>query len=117
MKDLGKWQIISFISRGLAQVIGIAQGYIIARVLTTGEYGIVRIALSLGASLGIYQSLGLASASTREISLAKSDKEIFKILDGGVQNAHNGFVGVEGDMRRHDDVRMIDEVVIFKNCF
>jgi len=80
MKDLGKWQIISFVSRGLAQVIGIAQGYIIARVLTTGEYGIVRIALSLGASLGIYQSLGLASASTREVSLAKNDKEIFKIF-------------------------------------
>ena len=84
MKDLGKWQIISFISRGLAQVIGIAQGYIIARVLTTGEYGVVRIALSLGASLGIYQSLGLASASTREISLAKNDKEVFKIFTTSV---------------------------------
>lgn len=84
MKDLEKWQIISLVSRGLAQVIGIAQGYIIARVLTTGEYGVVRIALSLGASLGIYQSLGLASASTREISLAKSDKEIFKIFTTSV---------------------------------
>lgn len=84
MKDLGKWQLLSFISRGLAQVVGIAQGYIIARVLTTGEYGVVRIALSLGASLGIYQSLGLASASTREISLAKSDKEIFKIFSTSV---------------------------------
>ncbi len=80
MKDLGKWQIISFVSRGLAQIVGIAQGYIIARVLTTGEYGTVRIALSLGASLGIYQSLGLTSASTREISLVKSDKEILKIF-------------------------------------
>ena len=80
MKNLGKWQVASFASRGLAQVIGIAQGYIIARVLTTGEYGVVRIALSLGASLGIYQGLGLASASTREISLAKNDGEVFKIF-------------------------------------
>ena len=80
MKNLGKWQLISFISRIAAQFIGIAQGYIIARVLTTEEYGTVRIALSLGASLGIYQSLGLSSASTREISLTKNHKGIFKVV-------------------------------------
>ncbi len=80
MKDLGKWQIISFVSRMMAMVVGIAQSYIILRILTVGEWGTVRTALSLGSALGIYQHLGLAGASTREISGAKSHKEVFKIF-------------------------------------
>lgn len=80
MKDLGKWQIISFISRTGAMVVGIAQSYIILRILSVGEWGTVRIALSLGSALGIYQHLGLAGASTREIAGAKSHKEVFKIF-------------------------------------
>jgi O-antigen/teichoic acid export membrane protein len=80
MKDLAKWQIISFVSRGVAMGLGIVQSFFIVRLLTVSEWGIVQIAISLGGALGIYQHLGLASASTREISAAKSDKEIFKIF-------------------------------------
>jgi len=80
MKSLGKWQIISFGSRIAAMSIGLIQSFVILRILTVSEWGIIRIALSLGSALGIYQHLGLAGASTREISVAKSDKEIFKIF-------------------------------------
>lgn len=80
MKDLGKWQIISFISRMGAMAVGIAQSYIVLRILSVSEWGTVRTALSLGSALGIYQHLGLAGASTREISGAKSHKEVFKIF-------------------------------------
>jgi O-antigen/teichoic acid export membrane protein len=80
MKELGKWQIISFISRGTAMAIGLVQGFVIAAILTKTEWGIVQLAVSIGSALGIYQHLGLASASTREISSAKKEEDVFKIF-------------------------------------
>ena len=50
------------------------------RILTVGEWGVVQLAMSIGGTLGIYQHLGLVSASTREISSAKNDEDIFKIF-------------------------------------
>ncbi|HLB51714.1 hypothetical protein A3F07_00780 [candidate division WWE3 bacterium RIFCSPHIGHO2_12_FULL_38_15] len=80
MKELTKWQIISFFSRGAAMALGIFQSFFIVRLLTVGEYGVVQLAASIGGAFGIYQHLGLASGSTREISAAKDDTEIFKIF-------------------------------------
>lgn len=80
MKELGKWQIISFLSRGMAMVLGLIQSFVIIRVLSVTEWGLVQLAVSIGGALGIYQHLGLASASTREISSAKNDEQIFKIF-------------------------------------
>jgi O-antigen/teichoic acid export membrane protein len=80
MKDLGKWQMISFLSRGMAMALGLVQSFIIIRILSVSEWGIVQLAVSIGGALGIYQHLGLASASTREISAAKDDEEVFKIF-------------------------------------
>lgn len=80
MKDLVKWQVISFVSRMLAMGIGIVQTFVIIRILSVGEWGLVQLAVSIGGALGIYQHLGLASASTREISSAKDKKEVFKIF-------------------------------------
>jgi stage V sporulation protein B len=80
MKELARWQIISFISRMSAQLVGIVQSALIFRILTLSEWGLVQLGLSIGGALGIYQHLGLVSASTREISSAKDDDEIFKIF-------------------------------------
>src|SRR5690349_5605891 len=80
MKELGKWQVISFISRGMAMVLGLVQSFVIIRVLSVPEWGVVQLAASIGGALGIYQHLGLASASTREIAAAKKDTDIFKIF-------------------------------------
>ena len=80
MKELTKWQVISFISRGVAMALGIIQSFFIVRLLTVAEYGLVQLAASIGGAFGIYQHLGLASGSTREISAAKDDTEIFKIF-------------------------------------
>src|SRR3989338_9889200 len=80
MRDLAKWQVISFASRGTAMALGIIQSFFIVRLLTVPELGLVQLAVSLGGALGIYQHLGLASASTREVSAAKDNKEIFKIF-------------------------------------
>ncbi len=80
MKNILKWQLISLFSRGVAVFVGIFQSFFIVRLLTVGEYGIVQIAAAVGATFGIYQHLGLASGSTREISAAKDDTEVFKIF-------------------------------------
>lgn len=79
-KDLAKWQLISLVSRGIAMAIGIFQSFFIIQILSKAEWGIVQIAASLGAVFGIYQHFGLASGSTREISGAKDDTEVFKVF-------------------------------------
>lgn len=80
MKSLAKWQFISLISRMTAMGLGIIQSFVIVRILTVGEYGLVQLAASIGGAFGIYQHLGLSSGSTREISSAKDDTEVFKIF-------------------------------------
>ncbi len=79
-ESLSKWQIISLMSRGFAMAVGILQSFFIVRILSVGEWGLVQIAVSIGGALGIYQHLGLASGSTREISQAKNDDEVFKVF-------------------------------------
>lgn len=80
MKELGKWQIVSMIAQGLAMLSGMVQTFVIIRILSVGEWGIVQLAISIGGALGIYQHLGLVSASTREISSAEKKEDIFKIF-------------------------------------
>ena len=80
MKDLGKWQVISMLSQGMAMALGLVQTFIIIRILSVGEWGVVQLAVSIGGALGIYQHLGLVSASTREISSAEKEEDIFKIF-------------------------------------
>ncbi len=80
MASLGKWQIVSFLSRGIAMAMGIIQSFVIIRILSVEEWGMIQLAVSIGSSLGIYQHLGLASASTREISAANKETDIFKIF-------------------------------------
>jgi len=80
MKELGKWQMISFVSRGIAMFLGLVQSFVIVRILSVSEWGVIQLAVSIGGALGIYQHLGLASASTREISSAKDETDIFKIF-------------------------------------
>jgi len=80
MKDLGKWQIISMFSQLAAMLLGIVETFVVIRILSVGEWGLVQLAISIGGALGIYQHLGLVSASTREISSAKKEEDIFKIF-------------------------------------
>jgi O-antigen/teichoic acid export membrane protein len=78
--ELVKWQVISLVSRLTAMAIGIIQSFVIVRILTVGEFGLVQLAVAIGSVVGIYQHLGLASGSTREIAAAKDDTDIFKIF-------------------------------------
>ncbi len=80
MKDLVKLQAFSFFSRMTAMLLGMVQTFVIVRVLTVSEWGVVQLAASVGGAFGIYQHLGLASGSTREISAAKDDEDIFQIF-------------------------------------
>lgn len=80
MKDLGKWQVISLISQIVAMLLGMVSTFVIIRILSVSEWGLVQLAISIGGALGIYQHLGLVSASTREISSAKKEEDVFKIF-------------------------------------
>ena len=80
MRSLEKWQMISFISRAVAMGFGIIQSFVILRILSVGEWGLVQLVVSIGSALGIYQHLGLASASNREIAAAEKKTDVFKIF-------------------------------------
>lgn len=84
MKNLGVWQFVSLLSRFIALFLGLVQSVIITRILTVSEFGIVGIVSAIGALAGIAQHLGLASGTTREISAAKSENEIYKIFVSSV---------------------------------
>lgn len=80
MQNLEKWQAISLISRLTAMIVGLTQSFIIIRILDPSEWGIIQIGVAWGAAFGIYQHLGLASGTTREISISKNKSDIFKIF-------------------------------------
>ncbi len=63
-----------------AMLLGIVQSFLILRILSVGEWGLVQLVVSVGSALGIYQHLGLASASNREIAAAQKKKDVFKIF-------------------------------------
>ena len=59
--------------------IGIFQSLLIVNILTTSEFGLIGLVASIAGVVGIAQHLGLASSSTKEISAAKNDTEVFHI--------------------------------------
>ncbi len=80
MRSLGRWQAVSFVSRGLAVGLGIFQTFFIIRILDVPEWGLVQLAVAIGGAFGIYQHLGLASATTREVAATTEKRDIFKIF-------------------------------------
>lgn len=80
MSGILKLQVISFISRIMAMLLGIFQSLIIVNLLTKDQYGLIGLATSIAGIAGITQHLGLASSSTKEISQAKNSQEIFNIV-------------------------------------
>ena len=80
MSDLVKWQMASLVSRLVAVAAGIAQGIFVVRLLSPTDYGLVGIVASVGSVIGVWEHLGLASGSTREISATKSRAEAFKVF-------------------------------------
>lgn len=80
MSGLLKLQVVSFISRIIAMLIGIFQSLIIVNLLSTQEYGLIGLVTSIAGIVGITQHLGLASSSTKEISQAKDSQDIFNVI-------------------------------------
>lgn len=80
MSDLVKWQFWSLVSRFIAVAAGIVQGVFVVRFLSPADYGLVGIVASVGSVVGVWEHLGLASGSTREISATKSREEAFKVF-------------------------------------
>ncbi len=80
MSNLAKWQFWSLVSRFVAVGAGIVLGIFVVRLLSPADYGLVGIVSSVASLVGVYQHLGLASGSTREISAAKSPEKAFKVF-------------------------------------
>lgn len=80
MKNLLRLQVISFGSRIIAMFSGIFQSLIIVNLLSVKEFGLIGLVTSIAGIAGITQHLGLASSSTKEISSAKSSKDIIHIV-------------------------------------
>jgi len=79
VKSIKFLQLVSFLSRITAMFVGIFQSLLIVNILSTSEFGLIGLVASIAGVVGIAQHLGLASSSTKEISAAKNDNEIFHI--------------------------------------
>ncbi len=80
MSNLLRLQVVSFISRIIAMFSGIFQSLIIVNLLSVKEFGLIGLVTSIAGIAGITQHLGLASSSTKEISSAKSSKDVIHIV-------------------------------------
>ena len=80
MGSLLKWQTVSFLSRFFAMGVGLVQSVVVARVLTTAEYGLVGIVTAVGGVVGVVRHLGLVSATTRELAGVEDDRQAAKIF-------------------------------------
>jgi hypothetical protein len=61
-------------------LLGIIQSLMIVNILSVTEFGVVGLVTAIAGIAGMTQHLGLASSSTKEISKAKSDQEIFNVF-------------------------------------
>lgn len=84
MSSLLKWQTISFLSRGFATVVGLIQSVVVARLLTTAEYGLVGIVTAISGVVGVIRHLGLVSATTRELADVDNEQQAAKIFSSAL---------------------------------
>src|SRR3989344_370834 len=45
----------------------------------------------------------------------RSGGKLLNVLDRGVEDALDGFLRIKGEMRRHDDARVADEIVVLEH--
>ncbi len=74
------WPIISIGSRLSATLIGLVQSIIIVKILSVSDYGLWGTITGIGASVGVYQNLGISSGSTREIAAADGKEDVSKVF-------------------------------------
>lgn len=75
-----KWTVLSIASRFSTEIVGLIQSLLIVKFLSIESYGLLNVVMGLGASLGVYQNLGISSGSTREIAAAENKKEAAKVF-------------------------------------
>jgi len=73
-------QFLSFVSRISALLLGIIQSLMIVNILSVTEFGIIGLVTAIAGIAGMTQHLGLAASSTKEISKASNDQEIFNVF-------------------------------------
>lgn len=78
--SLMQLQFFSFISRIIAMLLGIVQSLMIVNILSVSEFGVIGLVSAIAGIVGMTQHLGLAASSTKEISKAKNDQEIFNVF-------------------------------------
>lgn len=78
--DLGKTQFMSLITKAVTTALGIVQSFIVIKLLTRGEYGLVGLVMSIGGLIGVSQHLGIVDGAIREIAVLKDKQEIGKVF-------------------------------------
>ncbi len=75
-----KYQVLGVITKMFTTLIGIAQAFIVVRILTPAEYGFIGLALAVSGIADVVQNLGINVSMTREIALNKDARAIPKIF-------------------------------------
>lgn len=78
--NLGRIQAFSLITKAVTTALGIVQSFIVIKLLTRGEYGLVGLVMSIGGLIGVSQHLGIVDGAIREIAVLKDKGEIGKVF-------------------------------------
>lgn len=78
--SLVRIQLLSLITKAVTISLSILQAIIVVRVLSTGEYGLAGLVLSIGSVVGVSQHLGIVDGAIREIAVRSRKDHIGKIF-------------------------------------
>ncbi len=80
--NFARTQFLSLVTKAVTTVFGIIQSLIVVRILTTGEFGLVGLVMSIGGVIGVSQHLGIVDGAIREIAVlqGKGKQEISKVF-------------------------------------
>ena len=68
-RSLAQLHLLSLVTKAILLVLALLQGFLVVRLLSPADYGLVGIALAITGSVGILQNLGLSAGTVREIVL------------------------------------------------
>lgn len=78
--SITKWQVVSFISKLSAILMGLVGNIIVLRILSPEDWGIVGLATSVVGTVSVLQHLGLANGLNREIAREKDPHSVPTVI-------------------------------------
>lgn len=78
--NLARIQFYSLVTKAVTTGLGIIQSFVVIRLLSPAEFGLVGLVMSIGGVIGVSQHLGIVDGAIREIAIHKNKREVAKVF-------------------------------------